>query len=78
MEVKLDDPMKSIDSMLNMVMGWAWWLMKWMWPVIILCLMLGGVKEMLAIGEWVPDVGAPQYWLYAAGCYALILWSGKK
>ena len=69
MEVKMDDAWKSVDAAVNYMMSWVWMVVAWMWPVVIVCLMLGGLKEVLMIGEWVPSVGPPMYWALVGACY---------
>ncbi len=63
---------KQVDGAMKYVMSWVWMVTSWMWPLVVLCLMLSGAKEVLAIGDWVPDVGEPLYWAYTAGVFWLV------
>ncbi len=65
---------KTVDGVMEYFMSWMWMLVKWAWPVIILCLVLSGVKGVLPLGEWIPNVGAPMYWALTGACY----WAVKK
>lgn len=67
MEIKLDGAWPMVDSWVQYMISWFWWASKAIMAVVVVCLVLGGVKEMLMIGPWVPDVGPPTFWAWVAG-----------